>query len=601
MRQMVRNNKLSQESYEAFSALPMDMGRFQREENFSGLAPYFRASLLEDVKRLLKNPKYQKADGTSYDIYTDGMKIYTTIDIDMQRHAEAVMKQHMSKIQSTFFGVWKGKDPWTYKADRKQKKIRQGNLNHQIESSQRYKLLRSKYLSKVNHSIMKEIPKARLWEGDINRMLSAEKDKNYLKKLVKNKTIRADQKSTYEKVMASPHFSTLKRQVAALDKVVQRVFKTKTKMKVFAYNDKGSKTVVMTPLDSIRYHNMHLQLGSLALDPRTGHVKTWVGGIGHEYFKYDHIRSNRQVGSTFKPFIYTTAISDLAMSPCQTVQDIQYTIVAGDPDFKLSKSWSPANANNKFTGQYMTLKEGLKQSKNSVSVKLMKEIGNVQRVKNFTANLGIPKSKVPDYPSICLGTPELSVLEMAGAYTAFANDGNYVKPVFIEKIVDGNGKTVYSGESEKKKAINSSYNYVMVDMLKNAASFVSGQLKSEFGGKTGTTDDYKNGWFVGITPQLVVTTWVGGDQEWIRFLRIQEGQGAVMARPYCVEFIKSLENDPRVRYSTNARFKVPENLNVELDCNTYDQMKKADIERERLEKEKEVIDEISDDELDEDF
>lgn len=592
LRQMIRNGKYSDIQYQKIKEEPVDMTNFRREKNYTGIAPYFRAELLKDVRKILSQERYAKADGTKYNLYTDGLTINTTIDMYMQRHAEAAMMSHMKDLQGKLFRQWKGQDPWTYKADAAQKKQRLGNLNSQIRSSERFQKLRKQYLGKISGEITSNIKNARLLDADIFKLFEAEKNKKYLDGLIAKEWISKRQAAVYREILKSPYWPKLRKKWKDLKWKSDKVFKTKVKMEVFDYNREGYKTVVMTPKDSIRYHNMHLQLGSVALDPRTGEVKTWVGGVNHKYNKYDHIRSNRQVGSTFKPFIYTTAISDLAMSPCQKIKDVQYTIVAGDRDFGLSKSWSPANSNNKFSGQDLTLMEGLKQSKNSVSVKLMKEIGNVQRVKNFTANLGIAKEKVPDYPSICLGTPELSVLEMAGAYTAFANNGCYVKPVFIRSIVDKNGKTIYTGETEKRKVINPSYNYAMVEMLKYAASFVSGKVKSELGGKTGTTDDYKNGWFVGITPELVIATWVGGDQEWIRFQNITYGQGAVMARPYCVNLLQRIERDTRIDYNPNARFAIPENQFVEINCNKYDEMTEQDRLKEEEAKKVIILDEF---------
>lgn len=569
--QMVRNDKLSTSSYEELKSKPVDVSDFKREMHYTGIAPYFRAEIQQQVSRLLDDPKYAKGDGTKYDIYTDGLKIHTTIDYKMQRHAEKAMFDHMKALQEKYFKVWEGKDPWTYDTSPAQKRIRLANLQRQIRESERFGFLRKQYLSDITIRLSEEMPDSRLWDSDIFRLYAGEEDSKAFDKMIADNTATKAQVATYKRILKSPLWPEIKKQWEALKTASEKAFNKETEMTVFDYNPTGEKKMTMSPLDSIRYHNMHLQLGSLSIDPRTGYIKTWVGGINHKYFQYDHINSNRQVGSTFKPFLYTTAVSDLAMSPCQKIQDIQYSIPARDPKFGLMKTWSPANANRKFSGQWLTLKEGLKQSKNSVSVKLMKEIGNVERVRSFVENLGIPKDKIPNAPSIALGTPELSVMDMAGAYTAYANNGTYVKPIYIKKIEDKNGKVIYTGESEKRKVINPSYNYVMVDMLKYAAEFISGNFKSEVGGKTGTTDDYKDGWFVGITPELVTTTWVGGDNEWIRFRTLANGQGAVMARPFFVNFLTSIEADPSIEYDESARFVVPEDLLVEMDCAVYDQ------------------------------
>ena len=296
----------------------------------------------------------------------------------------------------------------------------------------------------------------------------------------------------------------------------------------------------------------------------------WVGGIGHKYFQYDHVNSNRQVGSTFKPFIYSTAIIENALSPCFKVQDIRQCIQANDPNFGLSSTWCPSNSDNKYSGQTYTLRQALKDSKNTASVFLMKEIGNVQSVKNLVGNLGIDKNKIPDYPSICLGTPELSAMDMACAYTAYANEGIVTKPIFVTRIEDKNGRVIYSSIPEQKRAINPSYNFVIVDMLKYVASVIQSKFKSQVAGKTGTTNDYKDGWFVGFTPEIVISTWVGGDQEFVRFNTLYDGQGAVMARPFFEKLLLKIENDNLLGFGKNTVFMKPEEQLIETDCSKYE-------------------------------
>lgn len=597
MKQMVRNDKLDLATYKELNAIPIDVSKFKRGQNYGGIAPYFRAELVAEVKKILSQEKYSKPDKTKYDLFTDGLVINTTIDLDMQRHAEAAMKDHMSRIQETYFSRWKNKDPWSYKADKKQKKIRQSNLLRQIRESSRFKKMRQQYVGSIINTISQEIENTRFMDTDIFRLFAENKKPGTFASMVKKGTITKSQSKVYKEILKSDHWPTLKKQWSALQKKKDKVFKKKVKMNVFAYNSKGEKTVEMSPLDSIKYHNMHLQFGSVSVDPRTGYVKTWVGGIDHKYFKFDHINSNRQVGSTFKPFVYGTAIIEAGTSPCQKVKDQQYVIPANDPNFSLTKAWAPGNASG-FSNEMLTLKDGLKKSLNSVSVFLMKEIGNVQPVRKFAESLGIPIKKIPPYPSIALGSPELSVMEMAGAYSTFANDGVYTKPIYIKTIYDANGRLIYSSSQSKKRAISSGYNYAMVDMLKYAQTFAKANagLKSEFGGKTGTTNDHKNGWFMGITPELIVSTWVGGDNEWIRFLDLRDGQGGVMARPFCTKFISRLENDPKVDFDETARFKIPEVLEVNLDCSIYDQMeiedqKEAQLQKEEQEKEDEEYDE----------
>jgi penicillin-binding protein 1A len=319
----------------------------------------------------------------------------------------------------------------------------------------------------------------------------------------------------------------------------------------------------------------------LAVDPESGAVKAWVGGTDHNYFQFDHIQSNRQVGSTFKPFIYGTAVSN-GYSPCYKVKDVQYSIAPGDSNFGLIKKWSPSNSNGKFSGEDLTLYEGLKQSKNSVSVWIMKELGNVKTFRDFAGNMGIPEEKIPLQPSICLGAAELSLMDMTGAYTTFANNGVYNKPIFVTKIEDKNGRLIYRAVPEQKTAIPENYNYVMVDMLRYAASFIQPQFESQVAGKTGTTNDYVDGWFMGITPDLVVGTWVGGDSPWIRFLTLADGQGGVMARPVFVDFLKKLESDPSVDYDKTKTFNIPEgDLGIQLDCELYDKIRNQNADADK--------------------
>jgi len=313
-------------------------------------------------------------------------------------------------------------------------------------------------------------------------------------------------------------------------------------------------------------------------------VKAWVGGINHKYFKYDHVTSERQVGSAFNPFICSSAIAEQGMSPCFTVFDLPVTIHAGEGTFHLKEDWTPNNANGEYSGNPYTLFRGLMHSKNTVSVFLMKQLGDVSAVRNLVNNMGLDASyqrpngtwKIPQSPSICLGSSDLTVQELTGAYTAFANNGVYHKPLFILRIEDKNRRVIYRGEPEERLALNQNANYVMVEMLKAVmAQGIPGfsGVVSDLGGKTGTTNDYVDGWFVGLTPDLVVGTWVGGDQRWIRFLSLADGIGAKMARPFFAKLLKKLEADPDVDYDKTARFFTPQgDIGIELDCEVYERL-----------------------------
>ncbi|KXK40492.1 MAG: peptidoglycan glycosyltransferase [Bacteroidetes bacterium OLB9] len=477
LKQMVKNNFLSEDEYLKKRVKLINMDNFKREVYYDGIAPYFRAELTKWLKNLLDQSDYRKPDGSKYNLYTDGLKIYTTIDTRIQKYGEEAMFEHMSELQAKYFRVWKGKDIFSYKADNAKEKQRRNILINMMKDSDRYKRIRGRYMSSVFTDLDAEFPNIQLSDNDIFRMFEEDEHPGHLEKLVKNKSLSQSEADKCKKILKSEIWPTLKSQWSKMQNSVNKSFNTKVRMKVFDYSASGEKTVEMTPMDSLKFHLQHMQIGSVAVDPKTGNILAWVGGIGHKYFQYDHVNSNRQVGSTFKPFIYATAIIENAMSPCYKVKDERQCIVANDPNFHLASTWCPNNADNKFTGEMLTLRQALKESRNSVSVYLIKEIGNVQSVKNLVSNLGIDKNKIPDYPSICLGTPELSAMDMATAYTAFANDGVVTKPVFVTRIEDKNGKVIYSSIPEQKRAINPAYNYVLVNMLQYVADPIKNKVK----------------------------------------------------------------------------------------------------------------------------
>ena len=570
LKQMEKHNHISRDQYTELKNKPLDLSNFKRPLHIDGLAPYFRNELTKTLRSLINKGEIAlKPDGSKYNIYRDGLKVYTTIDSRYQAHAENAMKKHMKQLQGVYFNRWKDKDPWKYEASEDQLTFRQEALNKLVEASGRFKSIRSRHLSDLTREISTSIENVRLWDADIKRMLKAEKDDYALSSMNKEGYISKTQKKTYETILQSAFWPQLKKKWFLIKKEAKKEFNIKSNMKVFSYEEGGEKEVVMTPLDSIKYHQMHMQLGSVAIEPQTGYVKSWVGGVDYKYFKYDHVTSNRQVGSTFKPFVYTTALMN-GYSPCWKVKDIQYTVPAKEPPFEIQESWSPANADGTFSNKEYTLKEGLRKSLNSISVWLVKNLESVEEIINLAGNMGIPKKKIPPYPSIALGVPSLNVLEMTSAYTTFSNDGIHCKPIFLQRVEDKNGNVIYENEIEQNRALSREYNYTMVEMLKYAASTVHFALETDFGGKTGTTDDYVDGWFMGITPNLTVGTWVGGESSWIRFLTLQDGQGGRMARPYFLNFMNSIENDPEIGFNTNAKFLFPGNLGIELDCSVYD-------------------------------
>ena len=583
LKQMVKNGYLTEEEYLNKRVKNISSENFKREVHYDGIAPYFRSEVTKWLKNLLDQDQYRKPDGSKYNLYVDGLKVYTTIDSRIQKYAEEAMLEHMAQLQTKYFKVWSAKDMLTFGADKEQAEIRKKAIIQMMKDSDRYKIIKNNFMTKIFNEISNNYNGYSITDADIFRMFEGSKNDAHLKKLLKDKTITQQQFDIYHGILEGDQWPMLQSQWNKMQKKVNTEFNTKVKMRVFAYNDIGEKIVEMTPMDSIKYHLQHLQIGTLTVDPKNGNILAWVGGINHKYFQYDHVNANRQVGSTFKPFIYSTAIIENAMSPCFKVSDVRQCIQAHDPNFNLSSTWCPANSDNKYTGQGYTLRQALKESKNTVSVYLMKEIGNVNSVKNLCQNLGIDSQKIPNYPSICLGTPELSPMDMASAYTTFSNEGVHTKPIFISKIEDKNGRVIYSAVPEQKKAINPTYNYVIVNMLQYVASAIQSQFKTEVAGKTGTTNDYKDGWFVGFTPDLVISTWVGGDQEFIRFTTLNDGQGAVMARPYFVKLLSKIENDNRLPYAKNGIFMKPEGDLIELDCNKYESMTDSTATQVRIE------------------
>jgi penicillin-binding protein 1A len=580
-KQMERNSLITKAEYDSLKTLPLDI-KYRRVTHNDGLAPYFRGEMSKDVTNILKGEGISKPDGSSYNLYRDGLKVYTTIDPIVQTHMEEAMAEHMASLQSKFDRHWKNLDPWTYKDKETtpaELRSRERKLSQLIRESDRFIALRDKYLGQVTETLEAEIEGLRLREIDIERIMREEENDGYLKQLVKDDMIGKKLESQYRSVMRSPYFADLKQHWEELQEAVKTTFETPVQMRVFTYeNDRFEKDTVMSPLDSLKYHHNFLQIGSMAIEPTTGYVKGWVGGINYRYFKYDHIRTRRQVGSTFKPFVYATAIKQQGISPCFRVPDQPQTIFPGEGNFGLLESWTPNNSEGRYSGNLYTLKDGLRYSKNTVSVFLMKQLMDTEPVRDQIHQMGIDKNAkypngrlvVPRSPSICLGATDLSVLEMAGAYSAFANDGIYNTPQFIIRIEDRNGRILYQHDPDERIALDPQSNYVMVEMLKYSAGL--GGLKSEVGGKTGTTNDYVDGWFMGMTPNLVVGTWVGGEDRWIRFRSIDLGQGSVMAKPFFKSLLVRLEKDPNADYDWNMRFPIPQgDLQIELDCAKYRQ------------------------------
>ncbi len=587
------------------------MSNFKRETQSEGVAPYFRSELTKYLRNLFKKEGIVDAEGNDYNIYKDGLKIYTTIDLNYQRLAEKALQDHMEWNQKRYFRVWKNMDPWTYEADSLQLVIRKEILSRNVKASDRYLNLRNSFLADITNSIREDFKDLPLSDNVIKALIKIDQKSSSFKNQIALSKVKAKHQSDYQKLLSQENWSELRSKFEELQDAFDQEFKKdKIKMKVFDYNEEREKEVEMTPFDSVRYHNQHLQAGLLAVEPQTGYIKAWVGGVNHKYFKYDHVNSRRQVGSTIKPFVYATAISLQGISPCQEFEDIQYSIAPGDGNFDLNDQWSPANADENFTGNMYNLWQGLLYSKNSITVRLVKEMGNVEVIRELLDNVGISNSErydngrlvVPKVPSISLGAMDLSLVEMTGAYTTFANNGNYTEPIFVKRIEDKNGKVIYTGVPERKLALNPMYNAVMLEMLKNNVGSGYGLgVKTPVGGKTGTTNDYADGWFMGVTPNLIIGTWVGGDDKWIRFLTLDDGQGFIMARPIVQNFIKSLEKDTLVDYDASNKFPKPPRGFYELvDCDRYKQIKPEEEQAQTL-NQKVQLDVFDDDEFDEEL
>ncbi len=487
MSQMKKNGFLTASVYDSLKQIPIKLNYMSPDHN-EGAATYFREFLRQDLTQFCKD--HLKPDGSQYNIYRDGLRIYTTINYKMQLYAEDAVQKHMRDLQKQFNESYKGGTPWG-------------------------------------------------------------KNEKYIEDAMKR----------------SDRWSKMKSAGIPEDSI-RLAFKTKIPMTVYSYH--GEIDTTLSPYDSIRYYKFFLHCGFLAMDPTNGNILAWVGGINHHYFQYDHVNMNakRQVGSTIKPILYTLAI-DNGYSPCFQVANEKISF----PDFQ---DWTPSNSDGKYGG-VVTLYQGLEQSINTVSAFLMKQLGP-QPMIDLSRRMGIT-SNMPPYPSICLGVPDISVYEMTGAYGTFANQGTYTKPRYLLRIEDNKGSVIQEFTSKQVEVISDQVAFVMVKMLENVvdhgtASRLRGkfQIKGEMGGKTGTTQDNTDGWFMGITPQVVGGCWVGGEDRIIRFKSMFYGQGASMALPIWAYFIKSCYADKSLNLSPDAHFAAPAGeMRIETDCSKYNE------------------------------
>ncbi|MBL7718885.1 MAG: transglycosylase domain-containing protein [Flavipsychrobacter sp.] len=484
--EMVENNVLKKEEADELKTKPIKLD-YHKLDYHEGLAPYFRQVVEQEVKQAIKELK--KYDGTPYNIYTDGLKIYTTLDVDMQHHAEEALQEHLAALQKEF-------------------------------------IAQPSYASGA------------VWN----------KYNNILMQAVKN----------------SPRYLVAKED-GMKEKEILAEFNKPVKMRVFAWNKERYKDTVMSPMDSIKYTRLFLQAGFIAMDPFSGYVKAWVGGIDHNYFQYDHVnqKARRQVGSTIKPLLYTLAV-DNGISPCDQVQTTPQ-------DFPgLMKGSYDAGGSKK--GPSISMGSALANSINNAALYLLKQVG-VNAFVDFVHKCGISATVEP-YPSAALGVSDISLYEMLWAYTMFPNQGINTKPIFITRIEDKNGVLIKNFSPESKEIINPVTAYRMVKMMQGVVDHGTGArmrhrygIKGDIAGKTGTTNKQADAWFIGYTPQILCGAWVGCDDRVFRFGSERLGQGAAAALPIWAYFMRRVYADPKLGYTTEKKFEVPENYN---DCNVLD-------------------------------
>jgi len=457
-----------------------------------GLATYFRSYIRDFLM--------DWCDENGYDLWEDGLRIFTTIDSRMQAYAEAVVENHMKQLQELFYEQWGQRNPWV---DDNGREIR-NYVDLVIKRTSRYKTLVEKY---------------------------------------------GEDSDSIDIVLNTPY-----------------------EMTVFSWE--GEIDTVLSPIDSLKYYKKFLRCGFMAMEPHSGHIKAWVGGINHKYFKYDHVKQGtRQPGSTFKPIVYTAALAN-GYSPCYEVVDapVTFDLPGQDPP-----TWTPPNATGKYTGDRMTIREAMARSVNSITGYVMKSIG-AQNVANYGKRLGI-QSPLDPVPSLCLGTSDVSLYELLGAYSTFVNEGIYTQPYFVTRIEDKTGKVLQEFPPRTREAINVETAYLMVHMLKGATEVRGGTAQglsmdirenNEIGGKTGTTNNASDGWFVGITENMVAGAWVGGDDRSIHFSSWYNGQGARTAMPIWENFMREIYNDEDLGIE-KSRFKQPKRkLSIEIDCDKFD-------------------------------
>jgi len=517
--QMAKNEFISKEEKDSLQNLPLKIN-FTPESHNDGLATYFREYLRGYLKKWVKNNP--KPNGESYNINRDGLKIYVTLDSRMQQYAQEAVQEHMSNLQGYFF------------------KEQQKN---------------------------ETAPFYDLEEEQIDGIYE-----------------RARKRSDRYRRMKKNGYSVQQ---------IDSAFNASTDMRVFSWNNQREVDTILSPNDSITYYKSILRSGLLSIEPQTGHIKAWVGGINHKYFKYDHVeQGKRQVGSTFKPFVYATAINQLGLSPCEKFSNTPYTIPKGR--FGIPKAWTPKNSGEKYGGE-ISLKEALAKSINVISARLI-DMVTPENVVRLAKSAGI-ESRVPKSPSIALGSVELSLMEMTGAYATFANKGMRVEPNMLLRIEDKNGTVLADFTPETKEVLSEESAYVVLELLKGVTTAGSGvrlrtsahyykdiitgfpyKFTNPIAGKTGTTQNHTDGWFMGVVPNLATGVWTGGEDRAVHFENIAEGQGATMSLPTWALFMKKVYADKSLNISEED-FEKPEYVGIDTNCGKEPVDKKNPIKK----------------------
>ncbi len=552
--QMRKNDMITHAEYDSLKNLPLAL-RFQRIDHTEGPAPYFREILRGRLQRMLTAKDENgvlliaKPDGKQYDIYTDGLKIYTTLDRRMQEYGEWAMREHLgTELQPDFFkDIGRKKNrPFDFRVS--QEEI-DGILNTAMKRSGRYRVLTGK-----------QCP-------------SCERPARYIEQ------IRHEGTPHYHCMPKDGGCDTYWPVVAEED--IPAIFDEPVAMRVFSW--KGEIDTVMSPMDSIRYYKSFLQSGLLSMDPRTGFVKAWVGGYDFKHFQYDHVdQARRQVGSTFKPFVYATAIRE-GMDPCRELpnQRVCFDMPPGQPE------WCPQNSDAVYGGM-VTVEHALANSMNTITAWLMKQYGP-QSVTVLARHMGV-KSPLDPVPSLCLGVADLTLMEMTGAFSTFANQGVYIEPIAFTRIEDKNGNTIFDITPTTYEALDERTSYIMLKMLKTVVDGAYNpstgktvgtamRLRTSWGnrikyanikyptaGKTGTTQNNSDGWFIGITPDLVTGVWTGAEDRSVRFSTTDKGQGANMALPIYGYYMNRVYTDSTIAISTSDFERPDVDLGVEIDC-----------------------------------